>query len=108
MNELKKLREGLELLSDDAREAKAREVEEKAEELQRFRTATARDLRRERDRLAKEILKEIQQALEEYAKSNGYAFLIDSRSLLYGRSAEDVTDEVLTLLNSRGASAATR
>lgn len=108
MNELKKLREGLELLNDDARELKAREIEERAEELQRFRTTTARDLRRDRDKLAKEILKEIQQALEEYAKTNGYALLIDSRSLLYGRSAEDVTDEVLTLLNSRNAPAANR
>jgi outer membrane protein len=108
MNELRKLREGLELLHDDARELKAREIEERAEELQRFRTTTARDLRRDRDKLAKEILKEIQQALEEYAKTNGYALLIDSRSLLYGRSAEEVTDEVLTLLNSRNAPAANR
>jgi outer membrane protein len=101
MNELKKLRQNLELLNDEARETKTREIEEKAEELQQFRTSTARDLSRERDKIAKEILQEIQGGLEEYAKANHFSLILDSRSLLYGQSAHDVTDEVLKLLNSR-------
>ena len=102
MNELKKLRQSLELLNDEAKEAKRREIEEKSDEMQRFRTSTARDLRRDRDRVAKDILDDIEKALQEYAKTNGYAFIFDSRSLLYGESAHDVTDEVLKLLNSKG------
>ena len=103
LNELKKLRQNLELLSNEAREAKTKEVEEKTDELQRFRAGTARDLRRERDKIATEILQEIQQAVEEYAKGNGYSLILDGRSLLYGQSAQDVTGEVLKLLNSRYA-----
>ncbi len=99
MNELKKLRQGLELLADQAKEAKAREIEEKSDELQRFRTNTARDLRRERDTVAKDILKEIQHGVEEYAKANGYSMILDARSLLYGVSGYDVTDQVLQALN---------
>jgi outer membrane protein len=105
MNELKKLRESLELLNEEAREAKAREVEERAEDLQRFRTSTARDLRRERDKIAKDILGEIQRAMEEYAKANGFALLLDARSILYGEGGLDVTDEVLARLNSQKKSA---
>ena len=101
MNELKKLRESLELLNDQAREAKAREVDEKTEDLQRFRTRTARDLRGERDKVAKTILKEIQQGVEDYAKANSFSLILDERSLLFGQSAYDVTDEVLKLLNAR-------
>jgi len=103
MGELKKLRENLELLSDNAKEAKSREIEEKAEELQRFRTSTARDLRRERDKIAKEILTEIQQGIAEYAKANGFAFIVDDRTLLYGQPSSDVTNDVLKLLNARSA-----
>ena len=103
MNELKKLRQNLELLNDEAREAKTREVEEKTEELQRFRSSTARDLQRERDKIAKDILKEIQDGLEEYAKANGFSLILDSRSLLYAQSAHDVTNDVLKLLNNRAA-----
>ena len=101
MNELKKLRQSLELLADQAKEAKAREIEEKSDELQRFRTSAARELRRERDKAAKEILKEIQRGVEEYAKANGYSMVLDARSLLYGVPAQDVTEAVLQLLNTR-------
>jgi outer membrane protein len=105
MSELKKLRQNLELLSDDSREAKQREIEEKSEELQRFRTSTARDLRRERDKIAKEILGEIQQGIDEYAKANGFSLIVDERLLLYGQSAYDLTDEILKLLNGHVAAA---
>ena len=101
MNELKKLRQSLELLNDQAREAKTKEIEEKADELQRFRTNTARDLRRERDNIAKQILAEIQRGVEEYAKANGFSLILDERSLLYGQQTYDVTDEILKMLNSR-------
>jgi len=105
MAELKKLRQSLELLNDASKEAKAREVEEKAEELQRFRTNTARTLRRERDRITKEILKEIQQVVEQYAKTNNFAMVLDERSLLYGVPAHDLTNDILKMLNSRVAAA---
>ena len=103
MNELRKLRQNLELLSDDARDQKQREIEEKSDELQRFRKNTARDLSRERDQVAKEILREIQQGITEYAKSNGYTLILDERSLLYGQSAIDVTDDVLKILNAKAS-----
>ena len=103
MNELKKLRQNLELLNDEAREAKTREVEEKTEELQRFRSSTARNLQRERDTIAKDILQEIQDALEEYAKANGFSVILDAQALLYGQTALDVTNDVLTLLNGKAS-----
>ena len=106
INELKKMREGLELLNDDAREAKAREVEERAESLQQFRNSAARDLRRERDKVAKGILDDIQSAIQEYGKANGFSLVLDARSLLYAEQAHDITDEVVKLLNSRAKTAA--
>lgn len=102
MNELKKLRQNLELLNNDAREAKAREIEEKSEELQRFRNATARDLGRDRDKTARDLLKAIQDGIDNFAKANGFTLILDSRSLLYGLPAIDVTDPVLQTLNSQG------
>ena len=106
VTELKKLRESLELLNDQAREVKTKEIEEKTDQLQQFRNASARDLRRERDAVAKEILKEIQQAIDEYAKANGFSVILDSRSLLYGQPGYDVTADILKRLNTRAAAAA--
>lgn len=99
--ELQKMRQNLELLADAAREAKAREVEQRADELQRFRRDTARDLQRERDAAAKEILKDIESAVADAAKAAGYTLVLDERSLLYGQPADNLTDAVLKLLNGR-------
>ena len=101
VNELKKLRESLELLNDKAREAKAREIEAKADELKRFRANTARDLRSERDDIAEQILKEIQTVVTEYGKRHQFSLILDERTMLYGQATYDATDEILTLLNSR-------
>ena len=105
MNELKQLRKNLELLNDEARDAKAREIEQKADELQRFRNNAARDLRRERDKVAQGLMGEVLKTVEEYAKANGFSLILDERGLLFGQPAYDVTDEILTLLNSRGKKA---
>ena len=101
MDELKKLRQSLELLNADARDAKAREIDEKSEELQRFRNAAARDLSRDRDRAARELLKAIQDGVNNFAKANSYNIILDSRSLLFALPANDVTDQVLKILNSQ-------
>ena len=102
-NELKKLRQSLELLNEEARGSRAREVEEKSDEFQRLKTRSERELVRERNRLAREILDEIDQTVAEYAKANGFAVILDQRSLLYGEEVYDVTDGVLRLLNERFA-----
>jgi outer membrane protein len=101
--ELKKMRESLELLSAQAREAKAKELEEKSDEFQRLKTRSQRDLVRERNVAGKSLLDEIGAVITDYAKTNGFAVMLDQRSLVYGQEAYDVTDEVLKLLNERYA-----
>ena len=104
LNELKKLREGLELLNDQAREAKTREIEQKSDDLQRFKNTTLRELGRERQKLADSILQDIQRAITEYAKANGFALMLQQdKVVLYGQPAYDVTDEVLKALNHPAA-----
>jgi len=103
VNDLKKMRQNLELLNDAAREAKAREIEERSDDLQRFRNNTARELKRDRDKIAQEILRDIQHAIDDFAKANGFSVILDQRSLVYAQQGYDVTDQILQLLNSRSA-----
>ena len=102
-NELKKLRQSLELLNDQAKETKAREIEERADEFKRLKARSERELLREQNQAAKQILDEIDQAVAEYAAANGFSVILDDRSLLYGEDAYDVTDAVLKILNQRHA-----
>lgn len=101
--ELKKLRQSLELMSDQAKEAKTREIEEKSDEFKRLKGRTERELVRERNQVLKEILDEIHQAVSEYAKANGFSLILNGQLVLYGQEAIDVTDEVLKMLNDRYA-----
>ncbi len=101
MGELTKLRQGLELLNEEAKEARAQQIDEKVEGLQQFRTSATREFSRERERLVKKLLEEIREGLDAYAKQHDFSLILDSRSLLYGASGHDVTQEVLKWLNSR-------
>ena len=103
VNELKKMRQGLELLNDTVRDTKAKELEAKSDEFQSLKTKSQRELLRERNETARVILDDIEHAVAEYAKANGFSIILDQRSLLYGADVYDATDEVLKTLNERYA-----
>ena len=103
VGELKKLRQGLELLNDQTKDAKVKELEEKSDEFQRVKTRAERDLLRERNEIARTILDEVEKSVVEYAKTNGLSVVFDQRSLVYAQDAYNLTDEVLQSLNSRYA-----
>ena len=99
--ELKKLRDGLDLLSDKAKEERQKQIEDKTAELQQFRLAAQNELRRQRDTIAREILKEIDETVQGYAQAQGYDLILNQRTLVYGAPAMDVTSDVLKQLNSK-------
>jgi len=105
LSELQNMRQGLELLNEESRESKTRQLQEKADELRRFQLFTKRDLAGERDRIASEILEDIEQVVSAYGKANGFTIIMDRRSLLFGQDGLDVTREILTQLNRQYSAA---
>ena len=103
LSELNKLRQNLDLLSDQAKASKSKELEEKSDAFQQLKTRSERDLLRERNEVAKGIFDEIDKMVSDYATANGYSLVLDQRALLFGAGANDVTDEVLKTLNDRYA-----
>ena len=103
LSELNKLRQSLDLLSDQAKASKSKELEEKSDAFQQLKTRSERDLLRERNEVAKGIFDEIDKMVSDYATANGYSLVLDQRALLFGAGANDVTDEVLKTLNDRYA-----
>ncbi len=108
LKELSDLRKGRELLNDQAREARERQIDEKQDELERFKTTTVRELGRERERLREDISQDITKAVEEYAQTHGYTLVFNGVSLLYAQPGQDITGDVLKLMNSRYQKAAGR
>ncbi|MBI4354963.1 MAG: OmpH family outer membrane protein [Candidatus Omnitrophica bacterium] len=101
--DVKKLKEGMEVLTDKAKETRRQEFEAKAKALQEFDRTVGEALRRERDGAAKDIFKDMEVTIKEYAAKEGYDLIVNDQALLYGSTPLDVTDPVLKMLNDRYA-----
>lgn len=101
VEEVKKLREGLDLLSDKAKEERQKQLEEKVRRLQEFEQAVRAELQNERDSLARQILGEIDTALQEYAQKGAYDLIFNERVVVYGKASYDITNDFVQWLNQR-------
>jgi len=97
--EIKRLRDEAELLSAKAKEDKQAAIDEKIKVLQDFDRNTRDALRRERDTMVKDILKEIEAVIQDFGKSQGYSFIFNDRVLVYKSEGSDLTPQVVKALN---------
>lgn len=101
-------------LSDEVRDARRNEAEEKLLELReyedkirRFDQSRKKELDEQSKRMRGRLVKEISDKLETYAVSRGYSLVIDysGQSLngvpvvMYSDGKMDITDDVVTLIN---------
>ncbi|MBI1976021.1 MAG: OmpH family outer membrane protein [Candidatus Omnitrophica bacterium] len=98
---VKKLKDEMELLSEEARRKKQTEMDQTLRDLQDFDSKVRDELRRERDSIVRDILKEIDELIGEYGDKNGFSMILNDRVLLYGRQEMDVTTQIIQLLNER-------
>ena len=97
--EVKKLRDEAELLSTKAKEDRQAAIDEKIKNLQEFDRATRDALRRERDNMVRDILKEIETTMQDYGKAQGYSFIFNDRVLVYKAESSDLTPPIIKALN---------
>jgi len=99
--QIKKLRDDIELLSEDKRGPKQGEIDNKVQELQAFDKDARENLRHQRDTMLKEILKEIDDVVREFGQSEGYEYIFNDRVLIYKNEANDLSNEILKRLNGK-------
>ena len=99
IKDLKQLEDKFNLLSDKEKETKKGELETKVKSLQDYDRQNQMDLRKEQDEKMKEIFKNIDDAVKQYAEKSGYTFIFNDRFLLYQHKSYDITDKILEILN---------
>ena len=99
--EIKKLEEKISLLSDAKKAKQEKVLEEKRQKLYEFMQGASVDLRKERDEKIKEILLDIQDIIDDYAKKNKFTLIFNDRVLLYANKSLDLTDEIAKILNGK-------
>ncbi len=97
--DIKKLRDEAELLSAKAKDDKQVVIDEKIKALQEFDRGTRDALRKERDGMVRDILKEIEVVIQDFGKSQGYSFIFNDRVLVYKSEGNDLTAQVIKALN---------
>lgn len=100
VEKVKNLKNELELLSEKQRQKKQTQIEEEIRKLQNFDREVKEELRRERDDMVRNILKEIDTAIKDYGKKNNYTIILNNRVLVYALEQDDITREILNILNS--------
>jgi Skp family chaperone for outer membrane proteins len=99
VNEIKKLRDESELLGAKAKDEKQAVIDEKIKALQDFDRITRDALRKERDGMVKDILKEIEVVIQDFGKQQGYAFIFNDRVLVFKNEQADLSNQVIKALN---------
>ncbi|HTL71160.1 MAG TPA: OmpH family outer membrane protein [Candidatus Eisenbacteria bacterium] len=99
VNEIKKLRDEAELLGAKAKDEKQVAIDEKIKTLQDFDRNTRDALRKERDGMVRDILKEIETVIQDYGKAQGYSFIFNDRVLVFKSEGSDLTNQIIKTLN---------
>ena len=97
--DVKKLRDEAELLNAKAKEDKQAVIDERIKTLQEFDRTTRDALRKERDAMVRDILKEIEGVIQNFGKSQGYAYIFSDRALVFKAEGSDLTLQVIKTLN---------
>jgi outer membrane protein len=101
VTDLKQYDEKLSLLSEKERSAKKDEIQTKLKTFKDFETQKLTDLRKEQDEKMREILKDIQDAVKQYAEKEGYTLVFNDRVLVYQVSNLDISDKIIQIINSK-------
>ncbi len=101
--EIKKMKDDLDLSKDADKVKKQSAVEEKLKKLQDFDKESRDGLRKDRDDMARSILKEIKDTIDDIGKKEGYVYILDSRAVLFGSDANNLTDRIIKILNDQYA-----
>lgn len=78
-------------MSSAVRQVREKELQDLATRIQEFQSNAQDDLEEKQYELAKPYQDAIQDAINKVAKANGYAYIFDTKILLYYGSGDDIT-----------------
>lgn len=99
--DIKKLKDEMVLLSDKGKAEKQDGIDDKIRKLQEFDKDTRDELRSERDNMVRDILREIDKVIRDFGEKNSFTVILNDRILVYGNEAIDITQDIISILNSK-------
>ena len=104
VREIRQAKDELALLNDDAKAKKQDSMANKMKELQSFDTDTRAALGEQRNKVVREIFKEIDVAIQKYGQAKQLDMIYNERALLYHNAKMDATKDIIDTLNKEYSS----
>jgi len=101
VSEITRLRDEMELLSEKGKQDKQVIIDEKVKKLQEFDRAAKNDLKKKRDDMVTDILKDIDRVVQNYGKKEGYDLIFNDKVIVYKTDAMDITSDIIKILNAQ-------
>lgn len=102
--EEEKLKRDIKTMSPQARQATEALLAQKRADILRYRQALEENASREDNRISEEVYNQINSYIKTYAEAKGYDLVLgatDNGSIMYAKEGDDITDEILLILNKR-------
>lgn len=97
--EIRQMKDEMVLLADDAKLKKQEILNGKIKTLQDFDMQAKQELGEQRNKVVRDIFKDIDDAVQRFGERKGIDFILNERALLYRNPKYDVTAEVIQEIN---------
>lgn len=99
VHEIRQAKDEMALLSDDAKAKKQDSLASKMKELEAFDAQTRQTLGEQRNKVVRDIFKDIDNAIQKYGQAKQLDVIFNERALLYRSDKMDITKEIIDTLN---------
>ncbi len=103
-------RQGVNMMSEDAKQKLAREIDQKRKALQRDTDDAQADLEQDQNRVLQELGQKMMGVIIKYAKENGFALILDVSSpqtpVVYFANGIDITSDIIGLYDKANPASA--
>lgn len=99
VDDIRKMKDELELLGDEAKKQKQEAINKRVQELQEFDLQARQQLGEQRQQIVQEIFTDIDEVVQQYGKEKGFSFILNDKALVYQNEKLDITDPILKKLN---------
>ena len=101
VDEVRKMRDASELLSDSAKTDKLKQLNVKITALNKYDANTRKELLDKKNEMFRVVIGDIQKIVEDIGARDKYTYVFDSRNIMYSQKQDDLTDQVVTRLNKK-------
>ena len=101
VEKIKESESRLALLKEDQRVSLEDSIDMLKGEAQEFVRQEQTNLTKDRNEKIREILLEIEKVVSDFAVKEGYEVILNDRVLIYGDPAQDLTEDILIILNKQ-------